>query len=101
MERQHILGCGIVLGTVFVVTLIAVGGMHHPESIEGPGSGLLRMDIALLSAYGITGIVAWKQKAGNANTSASAGAKIGLLLGAVQIANHLIEAFVPVRPFIL
>jgi hypothetical protein len=29
------------------------------------------------------------------------GAQIGLLVGAVAIANHLIEAFVPARPFVL
>jgi hypothetical protein len=29
------------------------------------------------------------------------GAQIGLAVGAVQIANHLIEAFVPTRPFVL
>jgi hypothetical protein len=29
------------------------------------------------------------------------GAQIGLVVGAVQIANHLIEAFVPIRSFVL
>jgi hypothetical protein len=101
MQRQHILGCAIVLGTLFVLSLVAVGIVHHRTSIQGSGSGLLRMDVALLLAYGMAGVVVWKQRASNANTAAIVGAQIGLLLGAVQIANHLIEAFVPIRPFVL
>jgi hypothetical protein len=60
------------------------------------------MDVALLLIYGIAGVVVCKQGARTANTAAAiVGAQIGLLLGAVQIANHLIEAFVPIRAFIL
>jgi hypothetical protein len=102
MRRQHILGCAIILGTLLVLSLVALGVMHHPASVQGSGSGLLRLDVALLLVYGIAGVVAWKQRACSANTAAAiVGAQIGLLLGAVQIANHLIEAFVPIRPFVL
>ena len=102
MDRQHILGCAIILDTVLVLSLVAVGVMHHPASVQGSGSGLLRMDAALLLVYGIAGVVIWNQKMGKANTAAAIlGAQIGLVLGAVQIANHLIEAFVPSRPFVL
>jgi hypothetical protein len=101
MHRQHIVGWSIVLGTLFVLSLIVVGVMHHRTSIHGSGSSLLRMDVALLLAYGIAGVIVWKQRAVYASTAAIVGAQIGLLLGAVQIANHLIEAFVPVRPFVL
>jgi hypothetical protein len=60
------------------------------------------MDVALLLVYGIAGVVVWKQRACSANTAAAIlGAQIGLLIGAVQIGNHLIEAFVPIRPFVL
>ena len=60
------------------------------------------MDVALLLVYGIAGAVVWNQKAGKANTAAAIlGAQIGLVLSAAQIANHLIEAFVPLRPFVL
>src|SRR5579859_4802924 len=102
MQRPHILGCAIILGTGLVLSLVVVGAMHHPASVQGSGSDLLRMDVALLLVYGIAGVVVWKQRAGNPNTAAAiVGAQIGLLLGAVQIANHLIEAFVPIRPFVL
>lgn len=102
MQRQHVLGCGIILGTLLDLSLVAVGVMDHPASVQGSGSGLLRMDIALLLVYGIAGVVVWMQRPCNTNTAAiMVGAQIGLLLGAVLIANHLIEAFVPIRPFVL
>jgi hypothetical protein len=102
MQRQHILGCAIILGTLLVLSLVAVGVVNHPASVQGSGSGLLHMDVALLLVYGIAGVVVWKQRACNANTAAAmVGARLGLVLGAVQIANHLIEAFVPIRPFVL
>jgi hypothetical protein len=91
----------MVLDTLLVLSLIAVGVTHHPTSIESSGSGLLRMDVALLLAYGVAGVAAWKQRADNANASAVVGAQIGILVGAAGIANHLIETFVPIRPFIL
>lgn len=100
MQRQHILGCAIILGTFLVVSLVVVGVMHHPASVQGSGSDLLRMDVALLLVYGMAGVVVWKQRAGN-TAAAIVGAQIGLFLGVVQIANHLIEAFVPIRPFVL
>lgn len=102
MQRQQVLGCAIILGTFFVLLLMAAGVIDHPASLQNTGSGLLRMDIALLLVYGIAGVVVLKQRACYANTAAVlVGAQIGLLLGAVQIANHLIEAFVPIRPFVL
>ena len=102
MQRQHIVGCAIILGTLLVLSLVVTGVMRHPASVQGSGSGLLRMDVALLLVYGIAGVVVWKQSACNPKTAATiVGAQIGLLLGAVQIANHLIEAFVSIRPFAL
>jgi hypothetical protein len=101
MLRHHILGFATVLGALFVLSLIAVGVMQHPASIPGPGGGLFGMDVAFLLGYGVAGILVWKHKARNAITAAVVGAQIGLLLGPVQIGNHLIEAFVPGRPFVL
>jgi hypothetical protein len=46
-------------------------------------------------------MILWKQPSPSAITAAMVGAQIGLAVGAVQIANHLIEAFVPTRPFVL
>jgi hypothetical protein len=101
MHSNRILACATVFGALLVLSLVAAGVLHRPASLQGAGSVLLGMDVALLLAYGIAGIVAWKQSANNANMAAVVGARIGVLLGAVQIANHLIEAFVPIRPFLL
>jgi hypothetical protein len=101
MHRQQILGSGIILGTILVLSLVAAGVMQHRASAQGSGIGLLWTDIALLVAYGFAGTIVWKQRSPSAITAAMVGAQIGLAVGAVQIANHLIEAFVPTRPFVL
>lgn len=101
MHRQKILGLGILLGTILVLSLVATAVMQHPTSAQGSGVGLLRMDIALLLVYGFGGVLVWKLRLPSAITATTVGAQIGLILGAVAIANHLIEAFVPSRPFVL
>jgi hypothetical protein len=101
MHKQRVLGCVILLGTVLVLSLVAVGVMQHRASVQGSGVVLLLTDVALLLLYGLVGIVVWKQRSASAIAAAIVGAQIGLFVGAVQIANHLFEAFVPTRPFVL
>ena len=101
MRRQHILGSGIILGTILVLSLVATGVMQHGASAQGSGVGLLWTDVALLVLYGLAGMLVWNQRSPGTSAAAMVGAQIGLVVGAVAIANHLIEAFVPARPFIL
>jgi hypothetical protein len=101
MHRQQILGLGIILATILVLSLMAGGVMQHRVSAECPGVGLLWTDVALLGVYGFAGMLVWKQTSPSAITAAVVGAQIGLVVGAVGVANHLIEAFVPARPFVL
>src|SRR5215472_15727998 len=101
MHRRQVLGGGIILGTALVVSLVAVGVMQHRASAQGSGIGLLSMDVALLVAYGSAGMIVWKQESPSVITAAMVGAQVGLILAAVQISNHLVEAFVPARPFVL
>src|SRR5262249_52368004 len=102
MQRQHLLGCAIVLGTLLVLSLVAVGVMQHRTSVQGSGIGLLWTDLALLLAYSFAGILVWKQRPSSGSITAPiVWAQIGLLVGAVQIGNHLIEALVPTRRFLL
>lgn len=96
-----ILGSGIILGTILVLSLVATGVMQHRASTQGSGIALLWTDVALLLVYGFVGMIVWKQRSPRAITAAMVGAQIGLVVGAVLIANHLIEAFVPTRPFAL
>lgn len=101
MHKQQILGSGIILGTILLLSLVAAGVMQHHASAQGSGIGLLWTDVALLVVYGFAGMIVWTQRSPSAITAAMAGAQIGLVVGAVQIANHVIEAFVPTRPFVL
>jgi hypothetical protein len=101
MHRQQILGSWIVLGTILVLSLIAAGVMQHRTSAQGSGVGLLRTDITLLVVYGLAGMIVWKQKSLSAIAAAMVGAQIGLVVGALGIANHLIEGVFPTRPFVL
>jgi len=101
MHRQQILGSGIVLGTILVLSLVAASVVQHRTSAQDSGIGLLWTDVALLVSYAFTGMIVWKQRSPSAITAAMVGAQIGLVVGAVQIANHLIEAFVPTRAFVL
>jgi len=101
MRRQQIVSSGIILGTILVLSLVVSGVMRHRASAEGPGIGLLWMDAALLVLYGFAGMIVWRQGSPRGITAAIVGAQIGLVVGAVQIGNHLIEAFIPIRPFVL
>jgi hypothetical protein len=101
MHRHQILGSGIILGTILVLSLVAAGVIRNRASVQGSGIDLLRTDVALLVVYAFAGMILWKQTSPSAITAAMVGAQIGLAVGAVQIANHLSEAFVPTRPFIL
>jgi len=62
MRSQQILGSGIILGTILVLTLVAAGVMQHRASAQGSGIGLLWTDVALLVVYGFAGMIVWKQR---------------------------------------
>jgi len=87
-----------VLGVVAVFSLVAVGVARHPASVQGAGSGLLRIDIALLLAFGIAGVWVWYERRPEVNLSLRIGAQFGVLLGVVHVANHIVESYVEVAP---
>lgn len=101
MERQHLLGSAIGLGVLVVFLLIIVAVTRHPASVQGDGIWLLWLDIGLLVAYATTAFWLWRQSSPGAILSASVGVKIGILLGCVHVANHLLEFLVVNRPFVL
>jgi hypothetical protein len=100
-RTQHMLASTAVFGVLAVLSLIAVGIARHPASVQGAGRGVLHADVSLLLAYGIAGVYVWYQRRPEVNLSLRDGAQLGLLLGAVHIANHVIESYVPNRPFVL
>ena len=101
MHKQRILGAGIILGTIIVLSLVVAGVLLHRASIQASGAGLLWTDVTALVTYGSAGILVWKQRGPGMIAATIVGGQIGMLVGAVAISNHLIEAFVPARPFIL
>ena len=98
---QHMLASTTVLAVLAVLSLIALGVARHPASVQGAGNGLLQMDIAILLAYSIAGVWVWYEHRPEVNLSLRIGAKLGVFLGAVHVANHVIESYVPHRPFVL
>jgi len=101
MRTCHLLGGTTVLGVVIVLALIAVRVARYPASIQGPGNSLLWTNVTLLLVYGLSAIWVSYQSRADVRTALRIGAITGLLLGAVHVANHLIELFVPARNFAL
>src|SRR5262245_24478161 len=89
MHRQQILASGIILGTILVLSLVVIGAMQHRTSLQDSGVGLLWTDVALMVVYGFAGMLVWNQRSLRAMAAATVGAQIGLVIGAVAIANHL------------
>ena len=98
---QLLLASTTVLGVLVVLSLIAIGVARHPASVQGFGMGLLRMDIALLLLYGIAAVWARYQPSSRVEPSLRVGVRLGVLLGAVHVANHAIEFYEPHRAFVL
>jgi hypothetical protein len=101
MRTLQLLGGTTVLGVVIVLALIAVGVARHPASIQGPGNSFLWMNVTLLLVYGVAAMWVSYQSRADVRTAIRIGAITGLLLGAVHVANHVIELFVPARNFAL
>ena len=101
MRTWHLLGGATVIDVLVVLTLMAVGVARYPASIQGPGNRLLWMNVMLLVMYGLAAMWVWHQRHAKVLSVISIGATTGLLLGAVYVANHVIELFVPARNFAL
>jgi hypothetical protein len=101
MRTCHLLGGTTALGVAIVLALIAVRVARYPASIQGPGNSLLWTNVTLLLVYGLAAIWVSYQSRVDVRTAIRIGAITGLLLGAVHVANHLIELFVPARNFAL
>lgn len=101
LRKLHMPGSILVLGVFVALSLTAVGVARHPESVQGTGKRLLQIEIALLLAYGLAGVWAWIQRRTEVILSLRAGTLIGVLFGAVLVANHTVESYVHHRPFIL
>ena len=101
MRTCHLLGGATVVGVLVVLGLIAVGVARYPASIQASGNSFFWTDVTLLMIYGLAAIWVWNQRQARIRSAFMIGATAGLLLGAVCVANHVIELFVPARNFAL
>jgi hypothetical protein len=83
-----------ILSWLLLLSLMVVGAVRHPASIEGAGLRLLIMDVLLLLGYGAFSVWVWRQRRVQTREALSAGGQAGLIVGAVFIANHALESFV-------
>ena len=88
-------GGAAVLGVFLLLSLFAVGVIRHPVSIESTGGRLVAMNVGVVLTYGAAGIWVRAQRLTKAGIALTAGAAVGLALGAAHAANHVIESFVP------
>ena len=79
-----------ILGSLLVILLIIVSVVRHASSL---GTGLFIRNLALLSGYGVIALWVWRKQHSEGRDAVIAGAKAGLLLGAVLVASHAIEWF--------
>lgn len=100
-RRGHPLGTTLVPGVLIVLTLTAVGVARHPSAIQGAGNRFFWLDLALLLIYGIVGLWVWHRSSAPLDIAIHLSTMTGFLLGAVLVANHMTELFVPTRNFFL
>ncbi len=98
---RHTMRTCHLLGAARRVILPIRSCARYPASIQGPGNSLLWTNVTLLLVYGLAAIWVSYQSRADVRTAIRIGAITGLLLGAVHVANHLIELFVPARNFAL
>ncbi|MBV9155058.1 MAG: hypothetical protein JO097_02275 [Acidobacteriaceae bacterium] len=77
-----------VLGWLVMLLLMLVSVGRHPASL---GSGLFLIDITLLSGYGVFSLWGWRQQRADVRDALTAGARMGIILGLVLVASHLVE----------
>jgi hypothetical protein len=88
-------------GALIVLTLAAISVTRHPSAIQGTGNRIFWLDLALLLIYGAAGIWGRYQSSATLDVAIRLGTMTGFLLGAVLVANHVTELFVPTRNFSL
>ncbi|HWE87224.1 MAG TPA: hypothetical protein VG267_19920 [Terracidiphilus sp.] len=90
-----------ILGAIVVLILMAVSIARHPTALQDSGSSLLWQDFAFLLAYALAALWAMRPRSHKLHLAIRVGSIAGSLLGAVLVANHVTELFVPDRNFAL
>lgn len=90
-----------VLGAIAVLVLMAASIARHPSALQGAGDRLFWLDAALLLAYALAALWMLRPRSDGLHAAIRTGSIAGFLLGAVLVANHVTELFVPDRNFAL
>jgi hypothetical protein len=90
-----------VFGVLIVLTLAAISIARHPSAIQGAGSRVFWLDVALLLIYGFAGIWVGYQRSAQLAVATRLSTMTGFIFGAVLVANHMTELFVHTRSFSL
>lgn len=92
----------VVFPCLLLLTAMLVGAaVDDAASLHGPGTRLLWLNLVLITIYAAAVLWASTQRSAAWNRVFHVGAKLGLLLAAVLVANDVVELFIPVRPFAL
>lgn len=90
-----------VLGSIAVLVLMAASIARHPSALQGAGDRLFWLDAALLLAYALAALWMLRPRSAPLHLAIRTGSIAGFLLGAILVANHVTELFVPDRNFAL
>ena len=82
-----------------LLVLMVVSVARHRTSLEQPGRYLFGLNLTLLVAYSLAGMLLSLRKDAAWNRALLFGRKCGLFLATVLVDNHVIELLVPRRPF--
>jgi hypothetical protein len=92
-HRRPALGGETALGIVLVLALIGSGVLHHPAGLEQGGLSSLVASVGLLLVYALAALWVRTRPASPARTALGFGAALGLVLGAVEAVNLVLETF--------
>jgi hypothetical protein len=92
-DRWPALGTATVLGVVLVLALIGFGVLRHPAGLGQGGLASLIASVGLLLVYTWAALWVRARPASPARTALGCGAALGLVLGAVEAVNLVLETF--------
>jgi hypothetical protein len=93
VDRRPALGTETVLGVGLVLALIGYGVLCAPAVVGQGGISGLVTSVGLLLVYGLAALWVRARPAGPTRTALGFGATLGLVLGAVEAVNIVLEYF--------
>lgn len=89
------LGSAGTFGVVLLLALLGISVALHPVSAQGSGRGMAIADLTYLIVYAGFSLWVRRQDQHEAAIAISFGTGVGLLVGLVLVASHVVEFFTP------